>query len=245
MIVYKITNNINGKIYIGLDSSVDHHRWYYHRWAYNKPHVADYDKRLYRAFRKHGVEHFSYEVLFTGKNRQDIISEEARIIGELCSFKKEVGYNVHGNPAHQRSCHKEYRFKSPDCIIYENVTDLPLFCVEHNLSRKSMYSLAAEKATMSSGGWQCAKQNKDFPDIGKRIPGRRNGFKHSRKRSINSKTNIWTLARPDGTYIEVENLKRFCNDEGLSYRCMLAVSAGSRDNHRNWKIVNKKRVFDV
>ena len=60
--VYKITNKINGKSYIG--QSVDIKR----RWAEHKARAFDpnnncYDKPLYNSFRKHGIENFEFTVL--------------------------------------------------------------------------------------------------------------------------------------------------------------------------------------
>lgn len=59
--IYKITNLINGKIYIG--QSVDINK----RWRQHKRNAQikgrEYDKYLYRAFRKYGLENFSFEVI--------------------------------------------------------------------------------------------------------------------------------------------------------------------------------------
>ena len=60
--IYKITNDINGKIYIGKTELPDP----YKRW---KEHLQDYDRRrcekrpLYAAMNKYGTEHFHFEVI--------------------------------------------------------------------------------------------------------------------------------------------------------------------------------------
>ena len=59
--IYKITNNINNKIYIGKTVGTVEKRW--------KEHIKDYKKRtcekrpLYRAMNKYGVECFSIEAI--------------------------------------------------------------------------------------------------------------------------------------------------------------------------------------
>lgn len=53
--IYKITNNINNKCYIG--QSIDIHR----RWNAHKRQVVD--NHLCRAFKKHGIENFSFEII--------------------------------------------------------------------------------------------------------------------------------------------------------------------------------------
>lgn len=58
--IYKITNNLNNKVYIGKSSMIEN-RWDYHRKNYESP--ADWDKTLYKAFRKYGLENFSFEII--------------------------------------------------------------------------------------------------------------------------------------------------------------------------------------
>lgn len=58
--IYKITNKINNKIYIGKSSNIEE-RWKYHKTRYT--YEKDYDKTLYRAFRKYGIENFSFEII--------------------------------------------------------------------------------------------------------------------------------------------------------------------------------------
>lgn len=58
--IYKITNNLNNKIYIGK-SSVIEDRWQYHKTNYESP--SEWNKTLYQAFRKYGIENFSFEVI--------------------------------------------------------------------------------------------------------------------------------------------------------------------------------------
>ena len=53
--IYKITNTINGKVYVG--QSVDINR----RWRQHKNSELDYP--LYKAFKKYGIENFTFEVL--------------------------------------------------------------------------------------------------------------------------------------------------------------------------------------
>ena len=58
--IYKITNKINNKSYIGKSVNIEK-RWKYHLDNFNCK--KEYDKALYRAFRKYGESNFSFEVL--------------------------------------------------------------------------------------------------------------------------------------------------------------------------------------
>lgn len=61
--IYKITNDINNKIYIGLtnlQNPVD--RWKKHLQDYKK--ATLYSKRpLYEAMQKYGIQHFSFQII--------------------------------------------------------------------------------------------------------------------------------------------------------------------------------------
>lgn len=60
--IYKITNNINGKIYIGKSNNIERRFKDHKRLSFTEGH-KEYDKTLYRAFRKYGIENFSFEVI--------------------------------------------------------------------------------------------------------------------------------------------------------------------------------------
>lgn len=57
-IIYKITNDINNKIYIGKTCNSLNYRWQQHFDAYTK-----YDWHIYRAMRKYGFTHFNIEII--------------------------------------------------------------------------------------------------------------------------------------------------------------------------------------
>ena len=55
--IYKIENKINGKIYIGQSVDV-YRRLKKHIWE-----IKNNNNVLYKAFRKYGIENFSYELI--------------------------------------------------------------------------------------------------------------------------------------------------------------------------------------
>ena len=60
--IYKITNKLNGHIYIGLSKNIEE-RWKKHCQKYKNPNDKEYKKYLYRAFRKYGIDNFTFEVI--------------------------------------------------------------------------------------------------------------------------------------------------------------------------------------
>ena len=60
--IYKITNKLNGHIYIGLSKNIEE-RWKKHCQKYKNSNDKEYEKYLYRAFRKYGIDNFTFEVI--------------------------------------------------------------------------------------------------------------------------------------------------------------------------------------
>ena len=60
--IYKIINKINGKCYIGQSTQIEK-RWSKHKNTSHNQTSKAYDYPLYRAFRKYGIENFSFEIL--------------------------------------------------------------------------------------------------------------------------------------------------------------------------------------
>lgn len=60
--IYKITNKINGNSYIGLSVDIKR-RWKAHHQRYKDESNKEYEKVLYKAFRKYGIENFEFSVV--------------------------------------------------------------------------------------------------------------------------------------------------------------------------------------
>lgn len=92
MLIYKITNKINNKSYIGQTIKSAEERWKEHQnHAFGK-HENDIKKVLYQAIRKYGLENFTFEVLQDNiTNYEDLDKAEIYWIDYYNSFLQ--GYN--------------------------------------------------------------------------------------------------------------------------------------------------------
>ena len=81
MIIYKTTNLINGKIYIGQDFK-------------NNPKYLGSGKLLKLALKKYGVDNFSKETICTCANEKELDEKEIFFIKEFNSTNRDVGYNL-------------------------------------------------------------------------------------------------------------------------------------------------------
>ena len=85
--IYQITNDINGKIYIGKTERSVEERWQEHQR--NRDKESCKDRPLYRAMNKYGIEHFHIEVLEETDTPEE---RETYWIEQKQSFK--YGYNA-------------------------------------------------------------------------------------------------------------------------------------------------------
>ncbi len=92
MLIYKITNTVNGKVYIGKTSNTLEQRWGGHLRGVRKTAMAGL--KLYRAIRKYGPEVFTVEALYYAKTEEELSRMETFFIVLHQSHKSENGYNM-------------------------------------------------------------------------------------------------------------------------------------------------------
>lgn len=88
--IYKITNKINNKCYIGQTIQFLEQRWKDHKKIYNNSNSKLYDFPLYKAFRKYGLENFIFEKI-DECNIDELDDKEIYWIAFYDSYKN--GYN--------------------------------------------------------------------------------------------------------------------------------------------------------
>jgi group I intron endonuclease len=87
MIIYKITNTINGKLYIGQTVNTLHHRW--------KQHCRSSGCRyLSSSIKKHGKENFTIEEIDRADNIEELNKRESYWIEFYNSTNSKFGYNL-------------------------------------------------------------------------------------------------------------------------------------------------------
>ena len=124
--VYKITNTVNGKIYVGSSKDIKS-RWYQHRNRLNEnKHGNAY---LQNAWNKHGAKSFKFEVI-EECNPNVQFEREQFYLNELNPFDNN-GYNI------VRQISKEYmsdNYMAKKCdmcgSVYHTFSNLAKYCDE-------------------------------------------------------------------------------------------------------------------
>lgn len=84
--IYKITNILNNKLYIGISSNPQK------RWGEHRRHTKKTHTKLYNAFKKYGNEVFKFSILYWCDTRNEA-KELEHLIVEVCETRTK-GYNM-------------------------------------------------------------------------------------------------------------------------------------------------------
>lgn len=86
--LYKHTNLINGKVYIGITKQKPNRRW--HNGLGYK-----HNKYFYRAIQKYGWGNFKHDILYENLSFEQANQKEMQLIVEYDSTNCDNGYNIH------------------------------------------------------------------------------------------------------------------------------------------------------
>lgn len=107
--VYKVTNKVNNKVYIGITNKGAGARFKQH--LFDAEHGSQY--RFHRAIRKYGKENFEVSIIAFCNNVDELKENEIKFISEYESMNPDKGYNMTegGDGAFGRVCTLETRLK--------------------------------------------------------------------------------------------------------------------------------------
>ena len=143
--VYKITNKVNNKTYIGSSSNYLS-RWQNHKDASIRPAHQCYNYPLQRAFRKYGMENFIFELIKDDfQTRYEAEEYEQQMIIHYKSLVSENGYNqridTHGGLTDENRAKNVEELSQPCALVDFN---------ENIIKKYPSYSAAAKEYNLSS-----------------------------------------------------------------------------------------------
>jgi hypothetical protein len=208
MIIYKTTNIINGKIYIGKDSK-------------NNPKYYGSGIALNHAIDKYGRENFSKITLEICKDADELNEREMYWIDHYKSYDNSIGYNLtmggdgSSGGLLQATIDKivkktrgQKRTQEQKDRISASLKDKPK-SAKHKASLKIARNLRAPDS----------KETKD----------------KKRKSMIGKNSDKWEITDPEGNIHIVNGLHTFCESHDLQAGNMFRVSTGERKHHKKWK----------
>jgi hypothetical protein len=105
--IYRITNNVNGKVYIGQTELAPLDRWKQHIYASKNPKML-----ISKAINKHGADNFTFDVIAESDDQTTIDNLEMSTIKEMDTRNTKRGYNV---SAGGKSCFPVHVVEATKC----------------------------------------------------------------------------------------------------------------------------------
>jgi group I intron endonuclease len=106
MIIYKITNNVTGKVYVGQTTQLMTERWWQHC---NRSPSQTHKSYIHNAIKEHGEANFRIDILATTETLDALNLLEAFYIKKLNTLAPN-GYNLHPG-GNGKVCHPETKVK--------------------------------------------------------------------------------------------------------------------------------------
>jgi group I intron endonuclease len=209
MFIYRITNTINGKIYVGLDSKpvAKQTRWKSHLSSAKKP--GKYTMVIHRAMRKYGSDNFQYEILEECTSAGELKKAEKRWIAQFRSNDPRFGYN--------RTVGGEQNY-------WSNLTD----------SEKEKHS-KARRARMKDGYGPDidARLKAGKAALPPEILAEK--YRKAGEATARSMSKTYEVIDQNGNRYRIQNLRKFCRENDLIPQNMRAVIRGKQRHHRGWQ----------
>jgi len=243
-IVYKITNKINGKCYIG--------QTVYDLKTRLRGHMTDAKRHNFlfgNALLKYGIENFDSEVICKVTSKT-LLDDAEKFYIKLYDSKKPNGYNLlDGGSNSPPDEDTRKRISNTLKKLYSRKENCPMYGKRHSEETKRKISEAriGKKYPKLSAAKKGIPQSEETKRKRKELYSKKeNNPMYGKHHSNDSKEKIalkksktWYFTDPDGNNIEIFNLKKFCKENSLDRCYMSKVSRGLLNQYRGWTRWNK------
>jgi group I intron endonuclease len=226
MIVYKITNLINGKCYIGSTTKTLANRKYGHirESKYRCKHV------IHKALRKYGEDNFKWEILCKCLSIKEIQKKEAYFIKYYNTFKN--GYNSTPGFDNTTLGYKFTAQQRKDVSERVRGKNNPNYGNKWSNKQKQIASI---------------RQSNNHQHLtGKNNPSKRmevrNKIRETKMGVNNINHKIWDITKPNGQRIILAGgLKKFLIKNGITYTMITPMLKGKKSSYKGWIIKKIKK----
>lgn len=218
--VYKITNKINGKIYIGVTSKTLNDRFRQHcRTKDIKPHFT-----LYQAMNKYGVENFEIALITEAKTKEDMwILEIENIFFHQSFYQTQKGYNMTYGGGSNAPITEETRKKLSEATknFFRNNPEARLKLKTKTISKETRKKLSVFNTGKLHSDESREKRRQTM--LSKNIE-----YLHRRK--------TFDIVTPDGQLLHRTGIHQFCKEYGLGVPSVRDLLNGKRKTYKGWTI---------
>lgn len=250
MFIYKITNSVNGKVYIGMDSgSIESmSRWKYHQKLYHRlqKQGKPINSKLGNAILKYGVDSFSVNVVFETDSINDLVKAETRIIAEYNATV--LGYNI--LPSSQgyilsdiedlvvREYLRSIRRKGSETTNHKRWTGTSVEDRSKMTSHLHTDEVDQKKSKSLKRYW--SERTSDHEDQLRGLKTQWQGLSAEEITRRTSRANglfspkSYIVTDPSGTIYHTQDINGFCKVHNLTPSGMRAVARGVWPKHKGW-----------
>lgn len=166
-VIYKITNSINYKIYIGKTINLQKRIAKYKRSL-----KKESSQNIIKSMKKYGFENFMFEIIYECESLDELNDKEKYFINSFNSMNEEVGYNMtsggDGGDTLSKHINKEMIFKKRN----EKYRGNNVFQYRHDLDEH-----VKEMIELNSSGWSVNDLSKKYKCSTKAIMSRLPNYK--------------------------------------------------------------------
>jgi group I intron endonuclease len=227
-IIYKVTNKINEKMYIGRTTNLKEKMRIHMKRALNNKH----NSHFHNAIRKYSKENFKWKIIAKCFSKEELNNVEIEMIEKYNTF--ENGYNLtRGGEGRFGYSHTEETKKKiseaergeKNHMYGKRGSNCPNFGKTHSKKTKKRMSEAKKGENHTFYSKHCSKKTKEkmsLAQIG--------GKNHNAKKYV--------ITTPEGKEIFVHGIANFCRNykkEELYYQGLVRVAKGKRSHHKGYK----------
>ena len=213
--IYKVTNLVNNKSYIGFDSNWPNRKKAHISCSFNKK-SKEYNYSLHQAIRKYGSNNFDWSVIYQSSEGNHCLTHmEPYFIHDCNSFLGNgQGYNT--------------TLGGDGCLGYKHSDEIKL-----KISKKLKNKPKSQNHKNNLSNSKKGITPKGFANMTLWLNENRNTKSYSKKLSDTiSKT--WHLVHSDGRDLTIKNLVQFCHQNDLRYDKMQLLKNKVKPQYKGW-----------
>jgi group I intron endonuclease len=229
MIIYKLTNLSNGKLYIGQTIKT----WKQRKLSYNSAIKSNNNQRIVRALRKYGWEGFNVEIIDKASTIEELNTLEEHYIAKYNTVRE--GYNTTngGDNGMCTDVHKQ--------ILKDSWTEERRAAASERMKEQNERTKDSRGENISLGLRNYFIEFKKTDEFWEKNAKLQKGRERWRAKNPVTAMRKYILEHRDGTEIEVIYLKEWCREESHpDYANLLGNYKRQKGWAKGWRIKEKR-----